>query len=66
MTYRYCEKCKGENGMASPTPEEIIRNAHVCPVCDHEHPVDEYAKQELLIDLLERVTRLEEREKERT
>lgn len=56
--YSYCHKCGG--GMDAPTINEAFRNEWTCSHCGREHEVNEYARADLLVELEERITRIEQ------
>lgn len=54
--YAYCEKC--QNPFGEPTAREVIEGAKICPYCDETNQVRK-TKDDLLIELVERVEELE-------
>lgn len=56
MAYAYC-KCGEEYDF--PTKEEILKGKIPCWNCDRSHPLDEDSKDDLLVDMLERLEHLE-------
>jgi hypothetical protein len=56
--YSYCHKCDG--GMAAPTVREAFSNEWQCSHCGCQHTVDDSVRAELLIELEERITTIEQ------
>ena len=59
MAFAYCHRC--ECGLNNPSPREIIELEIECPRCSAIHEIDVYYKNELILDLIERVTVLEKK-----
>jgi hypothetical protein len=56
MAWRYCScECSLDN----PTTEQIIRGELVCPECDKQHGISENDKDTLLVELVDKVGKLE-------
>lgn len=55
--YAYCSKCN--NGLNAPTPEDIFDGKKECPNCGKHFLIDDYARKELFLNLIERIEALE-------
>lgn len=56
--YSYCHKCSMP--MNQPTLLEAFRNEWACTGCGREHSVDDYVRADLLNELEERITTIEQ------
>ena len=57
MAWTYCDNCG--HGLDKATTREALRDEHYCPNCGARQELSQYDKIDALIDLLDRVERLE-------
>jgi len=65
MAYACCDNAKCDsnegNGLAAPTPREIIMDDWRCPCCGRKQDLVHNERNELLLDLLDRVETIEKK-----
>lgn len=59
MSYSYCVECNHSNGLDYPTDEEVLTNGWHCPYCAAVNPINEDVYRATLLNMLERIERLE-------